>query len=316
MRDELVAGLRDFLADHRPAASAPAPVDGPLDRTWWRSLGELGLFAIPVAEERGGLGLGLPEVALAFEQLGEALSPGPLVWTQLGALLDGSALDGSRVVTGAALTDVAPSDPILVPYLDEAEHVLLLDESGATLHARDEIDYVPAAKSIDPATPVYRVLATRGGEKIADEARAAELRRFAVTLVAALQLGLSQGALQVAVDYASQREQFGRPIGSFQALKHLMADGYVRTSLARASVAAAAENPDAVALASAKLLASRAADGNARMAVQVFGGMGFTWETPPHRYLKRAWLLEYELGSSDRLANAVAESVVRDEAVA
>jgi alkylation response protein AidB-like acyl-CoA dehydrogenase len=311
--DELVAALRDFLADRRPAASASAPVDAVLSREWWRTLGALGLFAIPLPEERGGIGLGLPESALAFEQLGEALSPGPLVWTQLAALLDGAAAQGLTVVAGASMHDRAPGDPLLIPHLDAADQVLLLEDSGATRYERDEIDYVLAPKSIDPATPVYRVNALRGGERCADSQQAAQLRRTGAVLTAALQLGVSQGALQIAVDYARQREQFGRPIGSFQALKHLMADGYVRTSLARASVAAAATSGDASEIASATVLAARAADRNSRMAVQVFGGMGFTWETPPHRYLKRSWLLEFEFGTAERAALTVADGLLADE---
>jgi alkylation response protein AidB-like acyl-CoA dehydrogenase len=116
---------------------------------------------------------------------------------------------------------------------------------------------------------------------------------------------VAQGALDVARTYALERQQFGVPIGSFQAVKHLLADMYVRLELARAESQAAAAlsadptagDPDRAASA-AKLLAGEAAIANARTATQILGGMGFTWDMLPHYYLKRAWVLEHGFGTA------------------
>ena len=135
----------------------------------------------------------------------------------------------------------------------------------------------------------------------------------ATLLTAALQVGLADRLTELAVEYAKTREQFDRPIGSFQAVKHICADMLVRTELARASLHAAAVtlddpevgSPDR-AVAGAKQLADDAASGNARACVQVHGGMGFTWEMPVHFLLKRAWLQATEFGTADDHAEALA----------
>jgi alkylation response protein AidB-like acyl-CoA dehydrogenase len=117
----------------------------------------------------------------------------------------------------------------------------------------------------------------------------------------------------LAVAYAKEREQFNRPIGSFQAVKHMCADMAVRAEVARTAVYAAAcvlDDPatgePARALSGAKLLANDAAVVNGKSATQVFGGMGFTWEVDVHLYLKRAWVLDTHFGSVDHHADAVA----------
>jgi alkylation response protein AidB-like acyl-CoA dehydrogenase len=119
----------------------------------------------------------------------------------------------------------------------------------------------------------------------------------------------------LAVEYAKEREQFGRPVGSFQGLKHLLADSYARTEVARSAVWAAGvtfDEPDAGdlerAAAGARIMAARAATENAKTCVQVHGGMGFTWEVDAHLFLKRAWLLETVFGSVDEAAEQVADA--------
>src|SRR5262249_41217378 len=132
----------------------------------------------------------------------------------------------------------------------------------------------------------------------------------------ALLLGVSDAALEAARRYALDREQFGVPVGSFQAVQHLLADMYVRTALARSATYAAAavlDDPDvgdAVrASAIAKLLAGEAALHNARTAVQVHGGVGFTWEMLPNYLLKRAWVLEHAFGDTDSHAYSISASI-------
>jgi alkylation response protein AidB-like acyl-CoA dehydrogenase len=196
---------------------------------------------------------------------------------------------------------------MLVPYFDAADAVLVLSAEDVRLLEAAEVQVVPLSSSMDPATPFFEITSLGQSTVLGDAAHAASLRRTGTLLTAALQVGISETALRVAVEYANGREQFGRPIGSFQALKHLLADCYVRTNLARAAVYAAAELDDEFSVAEAKLLAGDAADRNARTAVQVFGGMGFTWETAPHWLLKRAWVLENEFGTQATHAATVAD---------
>ncbi|MBM7057942.1 acyl-CoA dehydrogenase family protein, partial [Streptomyces durocortorensis] len=121
-------------------------------------------------------------------------------------------------------------------------------------------------------------------------AHAGRLRYEAALLTAAEQLGSAARTTEAAVQHAGEREQFGSPVGSFQAVKHLCADMLARTEPARAAVYAAAVTGDPVEIAAAKLLADDAAVRNARDCLQIHGGMGFTWEADVHLHLKRAWL--------------------------
>ncbi|MER7816149.1 acyl-CoA dehydrogenase family protein [Streptomyces sp. NPDC096153] len=236
-----------------------------IDRALWRELGRTGFFSLRLPEVEGGVGLGLPEAALVFEEAGRVLLPGPLVATHLAAGTVPGAADGTTVVTRA--------DGGLVPWLEEADVVL-----------GDASDAVPV-RSVDPLTPLHRIPSAPPGDP--DPA--------AVLLTAAEQLGSSGRTTEMAVRYAKEREQFGRPIGAFQAVKHLCAQMLVRTELARAAVYAAAVTADPVEIAGAKLLADEAAVQGARDCLQVHGGMGFTWEAEVHLHLKRAWV-RAELG--------------------
>ncbi|MEG3627352.1 acyl-CoA dehydrogenase family protein [Streptomyces poriticola] len=267
----------------RKAAEGP-PV---LDRELWRALGAVGVFALRLPEAEGGAGLGLPEAVLVFEEAGRALLPGPLVATHLAAASVPGAATGETVVTAVAGG--------LVEWLDAAD-VVCGDAAGA----------VPL-RSVDPLTPLHRVRGGRGepepgGTRDAgDAARAGETRDagdaggmrpdpLAVLLTAAEQLGSAVRSTGLAAQHARTREQFGRPIGAFQAVAHLCAGMLVRTETARAAVYAAAVTADPVDIAAARLLADEAAVRCARDCLQVHGGMGFTWESEVHLHLKRAWM--------------------------
>jgi alkylation response protein AidB-like acyl-CoA dehydrogenase len=135
-------------------------------------------------------------------------------------------------------------------------------------------------------------------------------------LTAAQQLGIAEATLALAVEYARGREQFSRPIGSFQSIKHILADCFVRQEAARAAVYAAGATLDqpsvgdvARAVSAAKINAGEAAWKNARACIQVHGGMGYTWEVPAHYFLKRAWVLESVFGGVEEHADFVAERV-------
>lgn len=237
-----------------------------VDRALWRELGDAGFFSLTLPEAEGGVGLGLPEAVLVFEEAGRALLPGPAVASFLAAGVVPGAAAGEVVVTAV--------DGALVPWLDEAD-VVQGDVTGA----------VPL-RSVDPLTPLHRV---PGAEPLAR----------AALLYAAEQLGSAARTCESAVQHARRREQFGRPIGAFQAVKHLCAQMLVRAELARAAVYAAAVTGDVLDARAAKLLADDAAVRNARDCLQVHGGMGFTWESDVHLHLKRAWV-RAELGCAAR----------------
>ncbi|MFG3498067.1 acyl-CoA dehydrogenase family protein [Streptomyces sp. NPDC047928] len=269
----LRAGMRELLARRAgrparnpapddPAPGRPAPGRPVLDRELWRELGDAGFFALRLPEADGGVGLGLPEAVLVFEEAGRALLPGPLVATHLAAGEVPGAAEGTAVVTAV--------DGELVEWLDAAD-VVRGDATGAR-----------PVRSADPLTPLHRVPAPPSPRPPADP--------VAALLTAAEQLGGAARTTELAVRYARERVQFGRPIGAFQAVQHLCADMLVRVETARAAVYAAAVTGDPVDGAAAKLLADEAAVRGARDCLQVYGGMGFTWEADVHLHLKRAWL--------------------------
>ncbi|MEU8598526.1 acyl-CoA dehydrogenase family protein [Streptomyces globisporus] len=299
----LRSGMRDLLGAvfDRDRLRAAVERDGALDRSLWRELGAAGFFALRLPEEAGGVGLGLPEAVLLFEEAGRALLPGPLVATHLAAGLVKGAAEGEAVVTAVAAD-------LLAAHLAEADAVLVVDGqappglpgdvlsgdvSGAEVLSGEALGaFVAAARpvrSVDPLTPLHR-LAGRAVPTGAPQAYSGALHYEAALLTAAEQLGSAARTTEAAVQHAGERHQFGSPIGSFQAVKHLCADMLARTEPARAAVYAAAVTGDPAEIAAAKLLADEAAVRNARDCLQIHGGMGFTWEADVHLHLKRAWL--------------------------
>ncbi|MFD8113235.1 acyl-CoA dehydrogenase family protein [Streptomyces microflavus] len=278
----LRSGMRDLLgaAFDRDGLRAAVERGGGVDRGLWRELGAAGFFALRLPEEAGGVGLGLPEAVLLFEEAGRALLPGPLVATHLAAGLVKGAAEGEAVVTasqggGLPVADLSGADAVLV--------------AGGVLTGEELAAFVAGARpvrSMDPLTPLHRA----EGLVAAAEAYPGALRGEGALLTAAEQLGSAARTTEMAVQHARAREQFGSLIGSFQAVKHLCADMLARTEPARGAVYAAAVTGDPVEIAAAKLLADDAAVRNARDCLQIHGGMGFTWEADVHLHLKRAWL--------------------------
>ncbi len=276
---------------------------GGVDRRLWAELAATGVFSLVVPEADGGVGLGWVDAALVYEQLGRALVPGPLVGTLLAA----------GVVEGAVVGLIERTDgPALVEYPDVIDVLLVVDDDGVWRVDVDELS-VQAAQSVDPLTPVGRVAELSRGDRVADPYGWADR---AVLLGSALQVGLARGARELAVDYAHQRRQFGKPIGQFQAIKHMCADMYGREEVARAALYFAGcvmDSPElgdvSRAVSGARILAAEAADHNGKDCVQVHGGMGFTWEIDAHLYLKRAWALTPSFGSLDEHAERIAATV-------
>ena len=261
-------------------------------------------------------GFGWADASVVFEELGRAVVPGPLVWSYLAH--DGSPADG--VVGG--IESAGRRAPWLVEHLDALDALLVLDDGGVRLVDRRRVD---GASALDwPLDPSPRCTGSRRSPPAtavgAERPWRCRWRRQGAVLTAAFLRRHGPGArADLAVAYAKERAQFDRPIGSFQAVKHLLADMVVRAEVARAAVYAAActlDDPDLGdldrAVSGAKLLAGEAAIDNGKSATQVHGGMGFTWEVDVHLYLKRAWVLDTQFGSVDHHADAVASSLAVD----
>jgi alkylation response protein AidB-like acyl-CoA dehydrogenase len=333
---DLQSTVRRFCSD-RFALDRVSDREGrPTDRTVWKELGALGVLGLLRPEPEGGTGLGAVEAAVVFEQLGSHLATGPVLWSVLAAPLVDGVATGDRLVggieapgTGDALlvehagTDdplvverLRAEDSVLVEHASELDALMVLRPDGVFVVPGDDLPAPQELAPLDPLTPVGRFEELPPGEQVGDAKAAWRTRRLGTVLSAAMLLGVSARALEVARGYALEREQFGVPIGSFQAIKHIAADMYVRTGMARSATYAAAAVVDdpgigdpARAVAAAKLLAGEAAVDNAGAAVQVLGGMGFTWEMLPHYLLKRAWVLETSVGTADQHALAIGTTV-------
>ena len=300
-QEALQAGIRKLLHGRAgmERVRAAAQLPGAVDEELWAELAAAGVFALRLPEAEGGVGLGLADAVLVFEELGRALVAGPLVGTHLSA-------PGSADVVG--VIERTPDGPIVIEHLDALRSLIVVDDRGlwqidcAGLAA----SAVPAARPLDPLTPVHTVDRFPDGDRVGTAEDSARWRVDGAVLTAALLLGNAAATVDLTVAYAQERQQFDRPIGSFQAVKHILADMLVRTEVARAAVYAAGVTADDPvvgdprrAAAVAKLQAGRAAIANGKACIQVFGGMGFTWDVDAHLYLKRAWVLDTAFGSAD-----------------
>ncbi len=298
------------------------------DRAAWRELAELGAFTMSQSSERGGLDLGIADVGLVFQVLGAQLVPGPLVAASLAADVDESVGTGESIATVVADPPTPGTGPAVIWHLDLADTVYIIDGDRVSKVAATDIAATPVPNPLDPTTPVWLADTLPAGEQVGGAELARSWRLRGSVLSSALLVGNAERTVELAVTYAKQREQFGRVIGGFQALKHLLADSFVKVEVARAAVDAAAvaldEGPAGVAadpaalvaraVAGARVLAARAATTNAKNAIQVHGGMGFTWETTIHLYLKRAWLLQNAYTTPDEASDVVARSLVLERA--
>lgn len=314
-QEALREGIRSFC-DGRFSLDALRALEGTaIDRGLWRELAEMGVFGLRIPESRGGVGLGFADAVLVFAELGRRLVPGPLVWTHLLADRIEGADGGSAIVGGLDLV-MRDGAPIVVEHLAQVDALIVLRPDGAYRLDPRETESLAIERPLDPHTPVHHVASLPAGERIGDAAVAAELRLQGAALTAALQFGIAETTQELATAYAKDREQFGRPIGGFQAVKHILADMFVRQELARCAVYAAGATLDDPgvgsvprAVATAKLVAGDAAMRNARACIQVHGGMGYTWEIPAHYYLKRAWVLENVFGGVEEQSERMAELV-------
>jgi alkylation response protein AidB-like acyl-CoA dehydrogenase len=310
--DDEQEALRDAMtamcARHFDLARVAEREAQPIGPDTWRQFADIGVLGM-LADGGGAVA-----AAIAFEVVGEHLGIGPTRWTCLAAPLIPDAGQGAVRVTGVDIASSRP--PHVIEHAAECSVVLVVDDMGVRSFAADDLPEPLTGDRFDPLTPALAFSTVPPGIVIGGAGDAERLRRVGTVLTAAELVGVAQGALDVACAYAKDRHQFGVPIGSFQAVKHMLADMYVRVNLARSATYAAAAILDdptigdpADAASVAKLLAGEAGVANARTAVQVLGGMGFTWEMLPHYFLKRAWLLDASFGASDTHALALADMV-------
>jgi alkylation response protein AidB-like acyl-CoA dehydrogenase len=319
---EIQSTAREFLSDRfKPEKVRELAESRAYDDAIWRQISELGWPGIAVAEEDGGQGLGLIELVLIAEQTGYALAPTPLMSTWNAALFlsEGSDEQRERWLPGVA----AGETPAAAAFDGRTEGSVVPDAEGAAVLLLSGGE--DAARVVDPSdativpldlidtTRRYFKVSADGGEEIPGDADDAA-NRACVALAAEL-TGVAARAMDMAVDYAKEREQFGRAIGAYQAVSHrcaqMLYDVEESRSLTYYAAWTAGAEPESLPLASsmAKARASDAARSVAAAALQVFGGIGFTWEHDLHFLLKRAWVSAELLGTArqhrDRVASLV-----------
>ncbi len=271
---------------------------GARERAMWSDIAELGIFGMGVPEADGGAGYGLPEEVIAARELGRVLAS-PSLLAQIAAVHLAEGEDRTALIAGetrAAFAAPGLGGDLFLYDGEGAGWIVLLD-SGASLHRTDAFEWADA-HAMDETLGISRT-----SPSPAPVTRHAIADQISLLISAALS-GLAQSATDLAVDYAKQREQFGQPIGSFQAIKHSLADMRVRADAADSQARVAAVSfglggNDTSEVAAARWLAGNAAIKNAKASIQVHGGMGFTAECDAHLFLKRAHLLA-GLGSSRR----------------
>ncbi|MEB2346433.1 MAG: acyl-CoA/acyl-ACP dehydrogenase [Deltaproteobacteria bacterium] len=297
----------------------------------WAQLAELGVLGALVPEAQGGMGLDERDLVLLLEEVGRAALPGPVaacaaVAAPLVRELGGATAERWLAALGAGRAIAVVGHPAN-PFVTDAHLAdLLLLARGPELHAVERaavrLVHQPAS---DPGRRLHGVEWEPGaGTRVASGAEAERLLAAAFdrgALAAAAQaLGAADRMLELAVAYASQREQFGRPIGSFQAVQHQLADAKVRVEYARpvvykaawAVATGAASRP--VDVSHAKLAAGEAAALAARRSLQAHGAIGYTWEQDLHLWMRRAWSLALEWGDPPLHLARVSDFVLADGA--
>jgi alkylation response protein AidB-like acyl-CoA dehydrogenase len=313
-QQELAATVRSLLARRADSAAVRAAMasGSGYDAALWQTLcDQIGVAALAIPEEYGGAGFSLLEAMVVLEELGRSLAPSPLLASVVTAeALRAGGTDEAkerllpRIAAGEVAAFAVPGEPAL--FADQATVLLAATEQGlAELDpASSDVNWLP---SMDQSHR-FASLDASGGTPIGPDERSATAARERAALVgavgvAALSAGLSARALEMTVAYSKERVQFGRPIGSFQALKHRMADLLVLVEMSRsaswaASCALAVDAPDSGQLAHvAKSYCSDALTTVAAETVQLHGGIAITWEHDAQLVLKRAHALAQLFGA-------------------
>jgi len=325
-QDAIRESVRAFLDEELPMPRVRALMGAPADAyaELWRGAASLGFFGLGLPERRGGAGYSLTEEMVLCEELGRTLAPGPWLGSilaahalaesgddggALGQLLAGElrtaacidAWGGPLTVRGDRVSGTRTS----VLGAGVAEAFLVVDEAGVLFVPLQREVSVDAVPSLDATNPVGTVTFRAAPCRVLSSDRdvVTRLRRAAIVLACADAVGGTARTVDMSVEYGKVRQQFGKPIGSFQAVKHRCADMAVRAEVARsvtiyATVSARDGTADAdFQAAVAKILCANAYLQNAADNVQNHGGMGFTWECDAHLYVKRARAFDATLGS-------------------
>jgi 3-oxochol-4-en-24-oyl-CoA dehydrogenase len=322
--------VRDWAAGSGATAAVRAIEQGEPD-AWqpvFGGLADLGLFGVAVPEDAGGAGGSIEDLCAMVEEAAKALVPGPVATTALATLViadpqllaalvtgertAGAALDADVEFDGAS-SRVSGTVPWTLGAV--ADGLLLLRAGGKWLlvDAAAGGVVVEPLRATDFSRPLARVVLTSAPATVLDTA-ADRVDELAATVLSAEAAGISRWALDTAVAYAKVREQFGKPIGSFQAVKHLCAEMLCRAeqvAVAAADAARAAGESDhrqlSIAAAIAAGIGIDAAKANLKDCIQVLGGIGITWEHDAHLYLRRAHGIGQFLGGPARWLRRTAE---------
>lgn len=312
----LQSTVREFLQGEVPPEAVRALWETETGRSpkLWKQLAEIGLPGLLVPEEHGGMGMSEEEMVLLVEEAGRAALAEPVIATAAVAAPLLTELGGA--LASEWLPKIAAGDAIVVvghpvsPFVEDAHiaDLLLLPDEDDDLHA---IPKAAAKVTAQPANDPSRRIASvefdatehtrvaSGAE--ASRLLAASLDRGALACAAGA-LGVCDQLLSLAVVYACERKQFGKPIGSFQAVKHMLANVKVKLEYARPLVQRAAHSVASGAAARdvhvsmAKLAACEAATFGAKTALQAHGAIGYTWEQDLHLWMRRAWSLDHAWG--------------------
>ena len=317
--------VRDFLVNEVTPEKIRELWDSQTGRSdeLWKQLAEMGLTGITVPEEHGGLGMGAVDFVLLAQECGYVALPEPLAHTALVAVPLLVDLGGEfaaewlpKIAAGEARVIVGLEQNLLVEDAHVAD--LLILEKGGSLYSVDpDKATLNRNESVDPSRKLFAVEfdPINATSLFGDTALVQRSLDRGALAAAAQALGLAQRMVDLSVQYTADRHQFGKPIGSFQAVKHHMANVAVRLEYAKAPVHRAAYamehglNSASLNISQAKLAACEAANLAAKNCIQVHGAMGYTWEVDLHIYMKKAWALANTWGDTSFHKSRVADAI-------
>jgi alkylation response protein AidB-like acyl-CoA dehydrogenase len=319
----LQESVRGYLADRFPTSAVRQQVyDDPagdgIPESLWQAFGEHGWLAVMVPEESDGLGLGVLDAVVLSRCLGAGVVPGPWLSTVVAGealrLGGGGSAEAAkwleRIAAGEVKLSFAPDLSLPVEYAAVADALVAVHDGRLTLLGPEAYTVTPVAV-LDRTTRLARVSVSGSGLEL-DPAAIAPVLARATVLTAADLAGIAREALSRTVAYDKERVQFGKPVGSFQILKHTLADLHIATTMAEHAVLYAGYALDAgrddadLAVSVAKAKASDAARDVTAAMIQFHGGIGYTWEHDAHFFFKRAKRQEYAFGSASEHRERIA----------